>query len=498
MPVPTNTTADSTSAPVRLDTFRYHPVPGGSDLEQGLGSGAARSEQLRNERETFKDGQEEEGLEEDVWDDSDPTVNVSTKPPRRWIRQVALFVLGAVVGAVILSSVHSLWSTSAPQVPEFLLGGPHASSVSVDFDFEREPPVRIHYLEEPTMNDRAALLGTCPIPVVFTSDESAADIVVYNSDSNRGLNEDELKDRRRDRPWQKQVIWGVESAPNREFLEAHFDKLQQGRRNETYHYEMTYRLNSTVPTTYSYGYFNYSNPPVPYASKRHDKIAASFVSNCRPKNARTLILDELTTLLGDKLDNFGKCHNNANADDTLKQIGHYEDVGTSHTNWNTKITTINYYLFTIAFENSNDFDYVTEKYFQALERGSVPIVFGAPSYSTRFFPALNAAIDVADYLPTNYTQPSRTDSKEPTELSQRAKDGIAQLANRLKYLSSEEGRDEYELMLEWKKMNWWKANPRNPLSEIVRMAHSPWEQDCKLAGIFRGNQSWAQSGYSID
>jgi hypothetical protein len=76
----------------------------------------------------------------------------------------------------------------------------------------------------------------------------------------------------RKRPWQSTAMWGVESAPNRGTLEAHFDRLQEGKRDETAEFEMTCslsfsssctfppfadpsraidRLNSTVPATYS-------------------------------------------------------------------------------------------------------------------------------------------------------------------------------------------------------------------------------------------------------
>ena len=42
------------------------------------------------------------------------------------------------------------------------------------------------------------------------------------------------------------------------------------------------------------------------------------------------------------------------------------------------------YYFTISFENSNTIDYVTEKYYQALEAGSIPIVLGAPNFEKEF------------------------------------------------------------------------------------------------------------------
>ncbi len=40
------------------------------------------------------------------------------------------------------------------------------------------------------------------------------------------------------------------------------------------------------------------------------------------------------------------------------------------------LPTIKFYL---AFENSEEIDYVTEKYFQALNFGTVPVVIGAPN-----------------------------------------------------------------------------------------------------------------------
>ncbi|GAA5971661.1 hypothetical protein JCM3765_006711 [Sporobolomyces pararoseus] len=472
--------SSSSSSSVKLDTFSYTPLDASShsDLEQG-------KSEYRTGDETAEED-DDGGVEEElVW-------NQQLEQQRRrkqgtwWIRQVALFSVGALVGAGLLAVGNWAFSGKDDLISHSSSSSGASSNPESDFDFAANPPVRIHYREEPNLNSRSPLLSAskCPVPVLYETNPDSADIVVFNSDSAKGLGEEEIREWKKAKPWQKLVIWGVESAPNRDNLEKHFDKLQQGKRNETYDYEMTYRLNSTVPATYSYGYFNYANPPVPYAEKRQNKIAASFISNCRPKNARTLILDELTKLLPDKFDNFGRCHNNANADETLREMGKFQDVGT-HNAWNTKITMINYYKFSVAFENSNDYDYVTEKYFQALERGSVPLVFGAPSYESRFFPSPNAAIDIADYLPLNYTLPSRSDDKEPEELSEEAQAGLRKLADRLTYLSSEEGKEEYESMLTWKESGDWKDDPKNPLGKIVKISTSEWDQDCRLAKVFR-------------
>ncbi|MQL93495.1 hypothetical protein Taro_026137 [Colocasia esculenta] len=44
-----------------------------------------------------------------------------------------------------------------------------------------------------------------------------------------------------------------------------------------------------------------------------------------------------------------------------------------------KVETLKRYKFSLAFENSNEEDYVTEKFFQSLVAGAVPVVVGAPN-----------------------------------------------------------------------------------------------------------------------
>jgi hypothetical protein len=175
-----------------------------------------------------------------------------------------------------------------------------------------------------------------------------------------------------------------------------------------------------------------------------------------------------------------------------------------------------HYKFTFAIENSNDYGYVTEKvrpcsffpsspsstdslateqYFQALERGTVPLVFGAPDYKNLYFPSPNAGIDIADYLPANYSLPSRVGSQPPAELDADAKAGLGRLAKRLEYLSSKEGEEEYEAMLAWKKEDFKRDD--NPLGKILKQSTHRYGQDCRLAGIFRGgDDAWARNTWS--
>ncbi|GEM09598.1 alpha-1,3-fucosyltransferase 10, glycosyltransferase family 10 protein [Rhodotorula toruloides] len=410
------------------------------------------------------------------------------KPQRRrldWRTGILGVVAGCLFGYLATRSAGSVRATTSSNEAMLVEDDNLTGNIT-------GPAVRLHYRHDDKINQGDPILQPdCPVAVVYTEDESAADVLVLNVDSHAGLEDEELERLRNERPWQKFAAWGVESAPNRPFLERHFNSLREGKRNETYDFEITYRLNSTVPATYSYAYFNYSNVPLLVDQKRSYKIAAAFITNCQPKNARSLVLDELISLLPGKVDSFGSCHNNADIDATLQELGIYDDVG-QHTKWNEKITLISRYRFTVAFENSNDLDYATEKYFQALERGSVPLVYGPPEAASRFFPSPTAAIDLADYLPSEYTSQSTTDSKEPKELSLEAKAGIKRLAERLEYLSSETGRAEYEEMLAWKKDTAWLEDAENPLGKVVRQANSPYPQDCRLAGAFLG-EAWARN-----
>ena len=62
----------------------------------------------------------------------------------------------------------------------------------------------------------------------------------------------------------------------------------------------------------------------------------------------------------------------------------------------TKLSVIAGYKFCIGFENSIASDYVTEKFFDPLLAGTVPVYLGAPNVD-RFAPGKNAFIDVSGF-----------------------------------------------------------------------------------------------------
>lgn len=134
--------------------------------------------------------------------------------------------------------------------------------------------------------------------------------------------------------------------------------------------------------------------------------------------------------------------------------------------------------------------YHLAEYFQALEHGSVPLVLGAPNFK-EFLPTPNAAINIADYLPSSYSALSSYNSTAPTELTAEAKEGLGRLAERLRYLGSEEGRSEYEKSLAWKLGDAWTSSP---LGKVVGLGRERWSTECRLAGLLRGKE-WAKPSW---
>ncbi|KAI5479634.1 alpha-1,3-fucosyltransferase 10, glycosyltransferase family 10 protein [Pseudohyphozyma bogoriensis] len=430
--------------------------------------------------------------------ESDAFLGAATRAPRRRSPALhrALVLLAKGVGIIVFF----LWTTlgvlylvqprrelaATADSPSTSLDKAPASSSSPD----AVPTVRIHYRDEQDLSQREPLVAPqdCPINVIFTNDERSSDIVIFNANRNSGgdFNRQAVREQR---PWQSAAIWSSEAAPQRNVLQGHYDKWKEGLRNETFDYDMTYRLDSTVPGVYAYNYFGFDNEPLPYEQKRGD--IAIFTTNCAAKNQRSLIMKELIELMPGQVDSFGSCHNTANAEQKLKEWELWDEVGPNKNSWNIKVTAIGRYKFTVAMENSNDIDYVTEKYFQAMERGTVPIHLGTPTFRSSFMASDNSAIDLADFMPLSTLKYSRTDSSPAQELTSEEKAGVAALAERLKFLVSPEGREEYESMLDWKKDGKWRDTP---FGQVVRLGRMPLREECRLAGTHLGLE-WAKSGW---
>jgi hypothetical protein len=116
------------------------------------------------------------------------------------------------------------------------------------------------------------------------------------------------------------------------------------------------------------------------APKKKNADVCMFISNPKDISNRTTYLSELAGYI--KIDSYGNWLSN-------KKLA--EDNG-----YAAKLKAIESYRFTIAYENTTEQDYVTEKFFEPLTAGSVPVYFGAPNISD-YAPGANSFIDIRDY-----------------------------------------------------------------------------------------------------
>ncbi|KAL4384041.1 hypothetical protein GQ457_15G013860 [Hibiscus cannabinus] len=134
------------------------------------------------------------------------------------------------------------------------------------------------------------------------------------------------------------------------------NNLAQARRRG-FDIVMTTSLSSDVPVGYfSWAEYDIMAPVMPKTEKAH---AAAFISNCGARNFRLEALVGLEKA-NIKIDSYGSCHRNRD--------GNVD-----------KVEALKRYKFSLAFENSNEEDYVTEKFFQSLVAGTIPVVVGAPN-----------------------------------------------------------------------------------------------------------------------
>ncbi|CAD6265193.1 unnamed protein product [Miscanthus lutarioriparius] len=144
-------------------------------------------------------------------------------------------------------------------------------------------------------------------------------------------------------------------------------------RGRGYKIVMITSLSSDVPV----GYFSWAEYDImaPVPPKTEEALAAAFISNCGARNFRLQALEMLENL-DVKIDSYGSCHRNRD--------GKVD-----------KVDTLKRYRFSLAFENSNEEDYVTEKFFQSLVAGSIPVVVGAPNIQ-EFSPGEGAILHIKE------------------------------------------------------------------------------------------------------
>jgi len=173
------------------------------------------------------------------------------------------------------------------------------------------------------------------------------------------------------RPGQRWVAWSHESEVNYPIMD---DAAFMAKFDLT----MTHQRHADVWVPYLPRAEQMFVPPQP---KTEAAPVVYIASNPRDRSGRDDYVRELMQRVA--VDSYGRRLNNR----TMPGL----DDGRM-----TKLLTIARYRFTLAFENSIAPDYVTEKFYDPLVAGSVPIVLGAPNVAD-FAPAPGSYLDVADF-----------------------------------------------------------------------------------------------------
>ena len=167
---------------------------------------------------------------------------------------------------------------------------------------------------------------------------------------------------------------------------------------------MTYEHHSDIPTTmFSHMFLNatledfFAPPPVP-VSDRLPRVGFLY-GNCRTRTQRENLIVDLMERF--PCDSFGRCWNNQPNTTTNAQPAKWagalgNDFRRQKFQHMVKLDIVKRYMFTLALENGKGQDWVTEKVYQALLVGVVPIYDGAPNID-ELLPCTNCIIKAGDF-----------------------------------------------------------------------------------------------------
>jgi len=125
-----------------------------------------------------------------------------------------------------------------------------------------------------------------------------------------------------------------------------------------------------------------------FASKRDSLL---FVYSACFRFHRSQLFDELSKLIA--IDSFGVCKNNKDIKEEFPECATFPRSGP--TVWLQSECLMHNYKFYLAIENIQEPDYITERLYQGLRAGSVPVYLGAPNI--RDFLPENSAVYVEDF-----------------------------------------------------------------------------------------------------
>jgi len=191
-------------------------------------------------------------------------------------------------------------------------------------------------------------------------------------------------------PW---VLFTAETPPNDFWPSSAPDQLR------LFDYSMTYRVDSDFPQTYlqaNLAQVVRQPPAVPLAAKTTVAPIAWVQSNCRTFAAREKYMAELMTHV--QVHSYGSCLRNQAPWPTV-QVPTKDGDGIPVVRDKKVSEIFAEYRFAVVAENSDCHDYVSEKLWNALEAGVVPIVGGPRAMYASFLPVPDAALFMDEHTP---------------------------------------------------------------------------------------------------
>ena len=208
------------------------------------------------------------------------------------------------------------------------------------------------------------------------------------------------------------TLRSMESPSNYDFIDVSIAK-------SIFDISMTVNLASDVPVPYfSWVTYDFMKPPLPFEEKNQQILSTAFISNCDPQNFRMEAIKKFQNMTPPISVNFGSCFQN------------FENK--------PKTEILQKYKFHFSFENSNDEDYFTEKFFQTLQEGSIPVVIG-PDNLAQFEPSPGSTLQIKTLA------------------------DVQMVADRMRSLA--QNKSAYEKMLQWK-----QQGPSNQFKALVDLA----------------------------
>lgn len=202
----------------------------------------------------------------------------------------------------------------------------------------------------------------------FTEDRrrmAEADVVVFHLPS---LDRVFLRRKRAGQLW---VAWYMECEQN-------YRRLRSSRLMGRFDLQMNYHQDADIMVTYIPEPLRILQPESLQAG-RHEHMMCSFVSGYVDRSGRLDYLEELSRYM--EIHRFGRC-----GDRVI-----HDDRGLA-----SKLSITSRYKFSFSFENAIAPDYVTEKFYDPLLAGSVPVYLGAPNVES-YAPVDDCFINVADF-----------------------------------------------------------------------------------------------------